>query len=505
MYPDKGSFTDMTSTLSDSARVTEQHEPNERRQGGHLEVDEQSFELSNTRLSFRDPGVERRFSEETFMRSINLIRAYLIAGTLLYVIYGFLDRIVGGEATLLILAIRYAFVCPILLIIFAFTFSPLFPRYGQIALSIAMLVTGFGVVAMTAVMAPPFNSEYYAGLIMVVIYCGSLIRLKFLYGLAITLVLVASYQLSAAVINPIPIDYYISNNFFLIMASGVGLFSSYIQELYFRRTYISGKIVETKNEYTNVLLRESQRANRSKDQFLANMSHELRTPLNAIIGFSEILKRQAFGPLGNTKYAEYADDINNSGSRLLQIINDILDLAKADAGKIDLREDDVDVDQLLRECVHICENRAGQGLVSLEYKSSSTRTHITVDERLIRQVILNLLSNALKFTPEGGKVTVSFTASEYDGIDIKIHDTGIGISREDLERVQRPFEQVEGAYARKTGGAGLGLPLAVKLTELHGGRLTIDSEQGKGTTIDVLLPANRVRQPREEHRLPVAV
>ncbi|MGY9106159.1 MAG: sensor histidine kinase, partial [Alphaproteobacteria bacterium] len=314
----------MTATLIDNSRNDEVNSSGDRRQIGHLEVDEQSFELSSTKLSFRDPGVEKRFSEETFMRSINLIRAYLIAGTLLYAMYGALDWIVGGTATLLILTIRYAIVCPILLGVLALTFSENFPRYGQIALSVAMLATGLGVVAMTAVMPAPFNSEYYAGLIMVVIYCGSLIRLKFLYGLAITVFLVLSYQLSAAVINPIPFDSYISNNFFLVMALGVGLFSSYIQETYFRRTYISGKIVETKNEYTNVLLRESQRANRSKDQFLANMSHELRTPLNAIIGFSDILKREALGPLGNKKYGEYADDINVSGERLLQIINDIL-------------------------------------------------------------------------------------------------------------------------------------------------------------------------------------
>jgi two-component system cell cycle sensor histidine kinase PleC len=463
-----------------------------RREVKHLEVDEQSFELLHTRLSFRDPGVERRFSEETFSRSINLIRAYLIAGTMLYVTYGILDRIVGGVATPLILTIRYGMVCPILIAVFAFTFSPHFPRFGQIALSVSMLATGFGVIAMTAVMPPPFNSEYYAGLIMVVIYCGSLIRLKFLYGLAITLSLVLSYQLSAAVINPIPMDNYISNNFFLIMASGVGLFSSYIQELYFRRTYISGKIVEMKNEYTNILLRESQRANRSKDQFLANMSHELRTPLNAIIGFSEILRRQSFGPLGNSKYAEYADDINLSGARLLQIINDILDLAKADAGKIELRDDHVEMGDMLRDCVHMCESRASYAKVKLEYSGPTTPVYAVVDERLLRQIILNLLSNALKFTQEGGEVNVSLTASPYDGIAVRIVDNGIGISPEDLERVLRPFEQVESAYARKNGGAGLGLPLALKLTELHGGNLTVESEVSKGTTVNILLPPKRL-------------
>ncbi len=482
---------DMTATLIKSAPNDEEISSGERRQGGCLEVDEQSFELSPTKLSFRDPGVEKRFSEETIMRSINLIRAYLIAGTMLYATYGALDWIVGGTATVLILTIRYAIVCPILLAIFTLTFSKNFPRYGQIALSIAMLATGLGVVAMTAVMPPPFNSEYYAGLIMVVIYCGSLIRLKFLYGLAITMFLVLSYQLSAAVINPIPLDNYISNNFFLVMALAVGLFSSYIQESYFRRTYISGKIVETKNEYTNVLLRESQRANRSKDQFLANMSHELRTPLNAIIGFSDILKREAFGPLGNDKYGEYADDINLSGERLLQIINDILDLAKADAGNIDLRADRIDIGALLGDCMQMCDNRAKNAGVNLEYLGSAAPVNVVVDERLMRQIILNLLSNALKFSPTDSTVKVSLTASRYDGISIQIKDCGIGISPENLERVLRPFEQVENAYAKKNSGAGLGLSLAVRLTELHDGNLTIDSAENKGTTVNIALPPSR--------------
>jgi signal transduction histidine kinase len=485
----------MECSVSDRA-----NSPEERRQGGYLEVDEQSFELSPTRMSFRDPGVEKRFSEETLTRSINLIRAYVLAGTLIFLLYSVLDVILASEITFLVILIRYAIICPILLSVLASTFWKQFPQFGQIALSIAMLAAGLGVVAMTSVMPVPYNSQYYAGLIMVVIYCSSLIRLKFLYGLAITVFLVLSYQLSALVLNPIPMDNYISNNFFLITASGVGIFSSYIQELYFRRTYISGKILETKNEYTNVLLRESQRANRSKDQFLANMSHELRTPLNAIIGFSEILKQQALGPLGNDKYGEYADDINLSGERLLSIINDILHLAKADAGNIDLRSDEIDIGALLRECMQMCESRAKQVGVKLEFLGPAAPAYAIVDERLVRHIILNLLSNSLKFSKnEGGTVKVSFTASPYDGIAIRIEDDGVGISAKDIERVLRPFEQVESAYARKTGGAGLGLPLAVKLTELHDGKLTIDSVENEGTTVHILLPPTRfIDKPNEE-------
>ena len=147
---------------------------------------------------------------------------------------------------------------------------------------------------------------------------------------------------------------------------------------------------------------------------------------------------------------------------------------------------------MLRDCLHMCESRASYAKVKLEYSGPTTPVYAVVDERLLRQIILNLLSNALKFTQEGGEVNVSLTASPYDGIAVRIVDNGIGISPEDLERVLRPFEQVESAYARKNGGAGLGLPLALKLTELHGGNLTVESEVSKGTTVNILLPPKRL-------------
>jgi signal transduction histidine kinase len=298
-----------------------------------LKNDEQRFELERIWLRFRDSGVETTFLHDTLRQSINFIRAYLIAGTCLYMFFGILDSVVGGAALKSMFLIRYGMVVPILLSILALTFFPLFFRIAQPALAMAMISSGEGVVAMTAIMGPPFNGQYYAGIIMCAIYCGSLIRLKFHYSVMISIFLFASYQVACVWINPIPLQTYISNNFFLAMATGVGLFSAYIQELYIRRAYVGQRIVEEKNRLVSEALEEAVRANKSKSEFLATMSHELRTPLNAIIGFSDIIKRELFGSLENERYSDYAKDIHDSGSHLLSIINDILDLAKAESGK----------------------------------------------------------------------------------------------------------------------------------------------------------------------------
>ena len=469
-----------------------------------LATEEQSFELDRIWLRFRDPAVETVFLRDTLVTSINFIRAYLIAGTCLYMSFGILDIVVGGRALPSMLTIRYAVVVPIFCVIFVLTFFPIFFRIAQAALATVMLSAGLGVAAMTAIMGPPFNSQYYAGLIMVVIYCGSLIRLKFHYSVLISIFLFLSYQV-ATFVNPIPLQFYISNNFFLAMATGVGLFSGYIQELYIRRAYVGQRIVEAKNKLASELLAEAIRANKSKSEFLATMSHELRTPLNAIIGFSDIIKRELFGAIGNEKYADYAKDIYESGSHLLSIINDILDLAKAESGKLQLNEHEFDISETLEACVRMCRGRAEAGKVELIFFGGQSEIRTVADERLILQVIANLVTNAVKFTPEGGSVRLFVSANAQKGIQIRVTDTGIGIAPENLDRVLRPFEQVETSYARKHGGSGLGLPYAKRLTELHGGDLKLESEPGKGTTVSVSLPPSRLIEVKRREKTAEAV
>jgi signal transduction histidine kinase len=450
------------------------------------------FELDWLRLQFVDDEQERVFVHTALMDALGFIRIYILGGAGMYVVFGFLDYLVGGKSVEALWFIRFGLVCPILVTVFLFTFSRSFPRIGQYVLASGMFASGFGIVLMTAVMSPPFNAMYYAGLIMVVTYCSALSRLQFYASMAISALLVGSYQVVGIWINPLPRELFISNDFFLIMSAAVGSFCGYMQELYVRRSYVGQKVIEAKNETLKVLLSEADKANKSKSEFLANMSHELRTPLNAIIGFSDILTKQLFGPLGSEKYQEYVKDINDSGAHLLEIINDILDLAKAEAGKLEPQMDECDLAVCMDDCVRMCRGRAENGGVRLMLSEVASPTYALVDRRLIFQAILNLVSNAIKFTLSGGTVTLSLTSSEADGAEIRVSDTGIGIAPEDLTRVLIPFEQVESSLSRKNGGSGLGLPYAKELVELHDGTLHIVSALGKGTTVTISLPPSRM-------------
>jgi signal transduction histidine kinase len=220
------------------------------------------------------------------------------------------------------------------------------------------------------------------------------------------------------------------------------------------------------------------------------MSHELRTPLNAIIGFSEILQQELFGPLGSRRYRDYARDIHDSGTHLLELINDILDVSKAAAGKLELSEDNVRPADLIGAAVRLVSPRAQEGGVILAAAGGSDLPLIHVDERRMKQVLINLLSNAVKFTQAGGRVIVAADADE-SGVRFIVRDTGIGMRPEDIPKALSPFGQIDSALARQYAGTGLGLPLAKELVELHGGHLRIDSELGRGTTVTITLPPER--------------
>lgn len=232
-------------------------------------------------------------------------------------------------------------------------------------------------------------------------------------------------------------------------------------------------------------------ANRVKTDFLANMSHELRTPLNAIMGFSELLKTQLLGPLGHQSYVEYAADIHHSAAHLLEIINDILDIAKVEAGKVDLDEKSVNVATIIVASLRLIGERAAEAGVRIRTEVDPDLPRLLADERLLKQILINLLSNAVKFTPSGGSVTVA-ARREGDGrIAVEVADTGIGIAAEDLPRVMEPFGQADSALNRKYDGTGLGLPLVRSFVELHGGIFVLRSEPRAGTTATAFFPAER--------------
>ena len=239
-------------------------------------------------------------------------------------------------------------------------------------------------------------------------------------------------------------------------------------------------------------------ANNAKTEFLANMSHELRTPLNAIIGFSDVMNTETLGPIGSPVYRDYAGDINEAGILLLSLINDLLDMAKMESGKEELFEEQVDVAKTLTSALKLVRDRAAKAEISITHKVEKGIPPLWADPRKLQQILTNLLSNAVKFTERGGKVVVRVWCRHDSGFVFQVSDTGIGIARDDILKALSQFGQVDSALNRKFEGSGLGLPLAKKFAELHGGTLDLQSEFGIGTTVSVRFPASRIMGIEEE-------
>jgi len=242
----------------------------------------------------------------------------------------------------------------------------------------------------------------------------------------------------------------------------------------------------------------AEHANKSKSEFLANMSHELRTPLNAIIGFSDALAKETFGPTGNSKNLESIISIHDAGNHLLQIIGDILDISKIEAGEAVVEEAEVDAKTSINTCVTMLKTRSQDAAVNVKVDVLEGLPTLCADQRMVKQILINLLSNAVKFTSAGGLVTVSARLNDVLGIEFVVADTGVGIAAENIEKVMQPFGQVAESYKRGHGGTGLGLPICTSLMDLHDGSLTLESEFGKGTSVIISFPPERTIQP-ESH------
>ena len=265
------------------------------------------------------------------------------------------------------------------------------------------------------------------------------------------------------------------------------------EEIHDINNALKQEISERKRAQDNLVQakEKAEIANRSKTQFLANMSHELRTPLNTIIGFSELIVNGKNVSLSLDTSIEYATDIKNSGQHLLEIINDILDVARVEVGEIEIREEPIDIEELFTKCLRMMNGQAESSQLILQSKIPADFSYLLADHRQLKQILINLLANAIKFTPEGGTVSMLayYTASE--GITLSVIDTGVGIAKEDLLLVQEPFTQLDNAFTKKHHGTGLGLTISKALTECHNGELIITSTVDVGTTIDVHFPPER--------------
>jgi cell cycle sensor histidine kinase DivJ len=260
--------------------------------------------------------------------------------------------------------------------------------------------------------------------------------------------------------------------------------------------------ISARKEQEDELLRardNAESASQAKTHFLANMSHELRTPLNAIIGFSEILSREMYGRIGEERYREYAHLIHESGEHLLSVVNEVLDMSKIEAGKFDIIVEPFNVDGLVNSCCEIMRHQGEKKSITIQMETGADMPELVADKRACKQILLNLLANAIKFTDEGGSVKVLANRLR-DDIELVVEDNGIGIATQDIPKLGSPFVQAESSYDRGYEGAGLGLSVVKGLVRLHGGSFDIDSELGEGTRVWIRLPINGISDaPLEEN------
>ncbi len=462
--------------------------------------------------------LEPEFIKSHFRESIVWVRIALVIAIFFYTIFGILDAIIAPDQKNIFWIIRYAVFCPAATLVLLWTFHPGYEKYAQPCMFFLCLLAGLGIELMVIIAGPLATYSYYAGIILVLITIYTFIRMRFLWAVACSWLLVICYQIGAIWIAHTPTVMLINNNFFFVSANIFCMLAGYSIELNMRRRFFSSfKLEQEKNKVSRInrelehrvtertaqlesanldlqdavrkaedLAKKAEVANVAKSEFLANMSHEIRTPMNGIIGATELVMAEELSP----EVKKYIRIIHDSGHLLLNIINDVLDFSKIESGRLEMEKIPFNLDEILERIMEMFFSRAKEKGVVLSLKKSPDLPEILVGDAMrLRQVITNLVGNAVKFTGSGDTITIgvgqkrSGTDPDKVLLDMYVKDTGMGIKPEHQEKLFSPFTQADASSTRKYGGTGLGLTISRKLIHMMQGEIHVQSEYGKGTIV----------------------
>ncbi len=462
--------------------------------------------------------LEPEFIRFHFRDSLIRIRIALLICIFFYAIFGILDALLAPEKKEIFWLIRYGMFCPAAAGVIWFSFKPSFEKYAQISLFWLCFMAGFGIELMVILAGPPAAYSYYAGIILVFITIFTFIRLRFIYAVPCSWLIVICYEIGAIWILKAPSGILINNNFFFISANIFCMLAGYSIEYNMRRRFLSQyKLEQEKNKVSRInkeleqrvaertaqleatnaelaealaqsreLAQKAEVANIAKSEFLANMSHEIRTPMNGVIGATEIVLTEDLSPEAEKSIRM----IHDSGISLLKVVNDILDFSKIESGHLEMEQAPFILEEAIDRLMEMFSGKAEQKGIALDVQLSPDIPETLVGDAIrLRQVLTNLISNAVKFTDAGGTITLVIHQKKERPdtdtvmLDCYVKDTGMGIATKDLEKLFDPFTQADSSATRKHGGTGLGLTISKKLIEQMGGQIHVTSELGKGTTI----------------------
>lgn len=449
------------------------------------------YEVSYKSLRFLRPELEAAYQTETLSKEIPLARIAILIGCVMLGTFILLDWFIARDSLFHFLAIRLLFGCPLLLALIPLSLLPVSQENRRSLLSLSLIVPNISILWMIAIAPERVAELYYVGLILTMCFLVCLWRMGYVAPSLSSFATVAAYNVIMAY-KDVPAESLVAANFFLNGAALTFIYLSYSREVVQRREFARTDILRRERIELERLGEEAEAANKAKSAFIATMNHELRTPLNAIIGFSDILHNGSI-PLKEERKREYAKDIHDSGQHLLELINDILDLSRGEAGMIQRDDEVFSPAEEAERVVRMLRERAARGDIELSIGDFPRDLHLEADARLFRQVLTNFVTNAVKFTPAGGTVTVTARGT-LDGFRVEVIDTGIGIAEHELEKMFEPFCQSDNSDTRRYEGTGLGLAIVRQIAEVHGGRAWLESEIGHGTRAIIEFPTNLIRE-----------